>query len=208
MDWISLIQTVITAITSVIIALIGAGYFKKMQDKKDEKKSREKLVEQIQKDEVIHFTLREIRRRFNSDRIYVIQFHNGGYFYSKNPMQKASVTYERNSDGLERVGDKFQNILGSNYTWYLGQMMVGKMFYTNLDDQMEDLPTMSLLKNYGNYAHTAVPIYDDAKNLIATLALSWVFSPIPSTIIKNDNFSDEFKEELYNDANSLRNYLV
>ena len=61
MDWISLIQTVITAITSVIIALIGAGYFKKMQDKKDEKKSREKLVEQIQKDEVIHFTLREIR---------------------------------------------------------------------------------------------------------------------------------------------------
>ena len=66
MDWISLIQTVITAITSVIIALIGAGYFKKMQDKKDEKKSREKLVEQIQKDEVIHFTLREIRRRFNS----------------------------------------------------------------------------------------------------------------------------------------------
>ena len=71
MDWISLIQTVITAITSVIIALIGAGYFKKMQDKKDEKKSREKLVEQIQKDEVIHFTLREIRRRFNSDRIYV-----------------------------------------------------------------------------------------------------------------------------------------
>jgi hypothetical protein len=118
------------------------------------------------------------------------------------------VTYERNSDGLERVGDKFQNILVSNYTWYLGQMMSSRMFYVDLDNQMEDLPTMSLLKNYGNYAHVAVPIYDESKNLIATLALSWVFSEIPTSIIKDNNFSDEFKEELYNDANSLRNYLV
>jgi hypothetical protein len=51
MDWADLLKTLITAVTSVIVALVTAGYFRKTQDKKKEKKSREKLVEQIQRDE-------------------------------------------------------------------------------------------------------------------------------------------------------------
>jgi hypothetical protein len=82
-------------VASVIVALVTAGYFRKTQDKNKEKKSREKLVEQIQRDELIHFTLKELRRKYITDRVYIIQFHNGGTFYTQAPMQKASVTYER-----------------------------------------------------------------------------------------------------------------
>ena len=163
---------------------------------------------QIQKDELIHFTIREIRRQYHADRIYIMQFHNGGYFYTNSPMQKASVTYERNSDGLERISDKFQNVLVSHHTWYLTETMGGKMFYADLDSQMSDLPTKSLLKNYGNYAHSAVSIYDDEKRLVGILGLSWVFSDIPEELIEDGNFIDTFKSSLYNDANSLRNYII
>lgn len=208
MVWSDILTTLITAVSSVVIALISAGYFKKMQDNRKEKKSREELVHQIQKDELIHFTIREIRRKYHADRIYIIQYHNGGTFYTKNPMQRASVTYERNSDGLERVADKFQNVLVSNYTWYCGQIISNKMFYNDLDEQMEDLPTMSLLKNFGNYAHAAVPIYDNESNLIGTLALSWVFSEIPEEILTENKFNDDFKMNLFNDANSLKPYLI
>ena len=91
------------------LASAAAGYFRKTQDKNKEKKSREKLVEQIQRDELIHFTLKELRRKYITDRVYIIQFHNGGTFYTQASMQKASVTYERCSDGLERKAERNQN---------------------------------------------------------------------------------------------------
>lgn len=208
MDVTMIITTLITAISSVTVALISAGFFRRWQDKNKEKKSRQQLMAQIQKDELIHFTLREIRRKYNSDRVYITQFHNGGSFYTNAPMQKASVTYERNSDGLERITDRFQNVLVSNYTWILTETLANRMFYKDIDDQMTDLPSKSLLKAYGNYAHAMSPIYDDSKNLIATLSLSWVFSDIPEEWTVGENFSSEFKESLYDDSNSLKNYLI
>jgi len=208
MDFTTVITTLITAISSVVVALISAGFFRRWQDKNKEKKSRAQLMAQIQKDELVHFTLREIRRKYNSDRVYIIQFHNGGNFYTNTPMQKASVTYERNSDGLERITDRFQNVLVSNYNWIITETLANRMFYTDLDHQMNDLPSKSLLKAYGNYAHAMCPIYDDSKNLIATLSLSWVFSDIPLEWVSNGNFSSEFKESLYDDSNSLKNYLL
>lgn len=208
MEITSVLTTLITAISSVIVALITAGYFKRWQDRNKENKSKKQLMAQIQKDELIHFTLREIRRKYNSDRVYILQFHNGGTFYTKSPMQRGSVTYERNSDGLERITDRFQNILVSNYNWLLMETMANRLFYNNIDTQVEDLPTKSLLKAYGNYAHAMVPIYDNAEQLIATLSLSWVFSDIPTDWIENDKFSTDFKTSLYDDANSLKSLLL
>jgi hypothetical protein len=208
MDFTTILTTLITAVSSVVVALISAGFFRRWQDKNKEKKSRAQLMAQIQKDELVHFTLREIRRKYNSDRVYITQFHNGGSFYTNAPMQKASVTYERNSDGLERIIDRFQNLLVSNYNWILTETLANRMFYTDIDDQMGDLPSKSLLKAYGNYAHAMCPIYDDSNHLIATLSLSWVFSDIPQEWVVDEQFTSEFKQELYEDSNSLKNYLL
>lgn len=208
MEWIELAKTLITAVASVIVALITAGYFRKMQDKNKEKKTREGLMVQIQKDELVHFTLREIRRKYNSDRIYVIQFHNGGTFYTQSPMQKATVTYERCSDGLEKMSEKFQNILVSHHTWYMSEIIGNRLYYTDINEQISDLPTKSWLKNYGNFAHVGVPIYDNSKNLIAVVCMSWVFSDIPTTLYNDEGFLDSFKIQYSNDSNSLKPYLV
>ena len=143
MDWADILKTLITAVASVVVALVTAGYFRKNQDKNKEKKSREKLMVQIQRDELIHFTLKELRRKYVTDRVYIIQFHNGGTFYTQSPMQKASVTYERCSDGLERISDRFQNVLVSNYNWYLTETIANRLFYVDVDSQIGDLPTKS-----------------------------------------------------------------
>ncbi len=103
MNWINIVTTLITSTTSIIVALIAAGFFKNWMEKFKERKSQGKLVKQIQKDEVVHYTIREIRRKYNADRIYIMQFHNGGMFYTQAPMQKVSITFERCSDGLERM---------------------------------------------------------------------------------------------------------
>jgi len=208
MDFTTVLTTLITAISSVIVALITAGYFKRWQDRNKENKSKKQLMAQIQKDELIHFTLREIRRKYNADRVYILQFHNGGMFYTKSPMQRGSVTYERNSDGLERITDRFQDVLISNYNWLLMETLSNRAFYSNVDEEVDDLPTKSLFKAYGNYAHAMVPIYDDLNQLIATLSLNWVFSEIPTHWVENNHFSSEFKTSLYDDANSLKSLLL
>lgn len=201
-----LLETLITSITSITVALITAGFFKKFWDKKSETSSRKKLVKQIEKDELVHFTLREMRRKYHTDRIFIIQFHNGGVFYTNSPMQKASVTYERASDGLERISDTLQNVFVSHYTWFIKQTMAGDLFYVDCEE-VEDVATKALMRKYGTQATCAVPIYDIQDHLISVLVLDWVFSEIPTDFIKDGKFTNEFKDELTADSESVGNLI-
>lgn len=208
MDVLDLIKTVITSVTSVVVALIAAGYFQKYKKQQTEKQSKTKLVQQIQKDELIHFSLREIRRKYNVDRVYIIQYHNGGQFYTDSSMQKASITYERCSDGLERLSEKYQNILVSNFAWYNSKLLKGETFFNDVDEDVDDITMKSLFRSYGTSSHCGLPIYDRDKHLVAVLGFDWVFSEIDEHMLVDNQFSDEIKESMIQDANSLKTYLI
>jgi hypothetical protein len=208
MDLTQIIITLLTSITSVVVALITAGYIRKKDDKAKEEKSKKLLIDQIQKDELIHATLREIRRKYNADRVFITQFHNGGTFYTNSPMQKASITYERCSDGLQRIADKFQNYLVSNFAWYAGKVLKNEAFFYDTDEVVEDIIMKSVFKTYSTWAHAAVAIYDNQEHPIALLAMDWVISELPVEYVDDEDFNDEFTEEFNRDANSLRGYLI
>jgi hypothetical protein len=201
-----ILETLITSVTSITVALITAGFFKKFWEKKSETSSRKKLVKQIEKDELVHFTLREMRRKYHTDRIFIIQFHNGGIFYTNSPMQKASVTYERASDGLERISDNLQNVFVSHYTWFIKQTLAGELFYVDCEE-VEDVATKALMRKFGTQATAAVPIYDIQDHLISVLVLDWVFSEIPADFIKDGKFTSEFKDEFTADSESIGNLI-
>lgn len=206
MDFSVIIQTLITSVASVIVALIGAGFFKRYNDSKKETYSKSKLMEQIRKDEIVHLALRDLRRKYNSDRIYIWQFHNGGNFYTSAPMQKTSVTYERCSDGLERKSEKFQNTIISNITSYIKDVIDMTMFYTDIKE-MDDIAIRGICQSYGTQSHSGVPIYDDKEHLIGILSLDWVFSDIPEEFLSGEEFNDHLREDLIKEAKSLSNYI-
>lgn len=208
MDFTQIIITLLTSITSVIVALITAGFIRRKDDKAKAEKSKKQLIDQIQKDELIHATLREIRRKYNSDRVFITQFHNGGTFYTNSPMQKASVTYERCSDGLKRIADQFQNYLVSNLSWYASKVLKNQAFFYDVDEVVDDIIMKSVFKNYSTWAHAAVPIFDNNKNPIAVLAMDWVISELPVEYVDDEDFNDEFTEEFTKDGNSLKTYLM
>jgi len=201
------LETIVTSITSITVALIAAGFFKKFSDRNKENNSKKKLVKQIEKDELVHFTLKEIRRKYHADRIYIIQFHNGGIFYTNSPMQKASVTFERCSDGLERVSDHLNNIFVSHHTWFIKSTLSESMFYTDCDN-IEDVATKALFRKFGAQATAAVPIYDIQEQLVSIMVLDWVFSEIPNDFMKNEEFTQEFREEMVVDAESVGNLII
>ena len=206
MDFSVVLQALITSIASVIVALIGAGYFKKYNDKQKESFSKSKLMEQIRKDEIVHLALRDLRRKYNCDRIYIWQFHNGGNFYTSAPMQKTSVTYERCSDGLERKSEKFQNTIISTITSYIKDALNLEMFYNDVKD-MPDIAIRSVCQSYGTQSHAGAPIYDDKEHLVGILSMDWVFSDIPEEFITEEEFNTHMIEEISKEAKSLANYI-
>lgn len=203
MDIIRVIEVVLTSLTSIIVALISAGIFKNWLDNRNKNKHKGKLLQQIKKDEIVHFALRELRRLYNADRIYVIQYHNGGNFYTGSPMQKFSMTYERCSDGLERLSDRFQGTLVSHFNWYIRKMVDGQMYYSDIKD-IEDVSTRAILSSHGTQSHVACPIYDNDRHIIGHLGMDWVFSEIPSELIEeNGDFKPDFINDLQRESNSL-----
>lgn len=200
-------EVLITSVTSIIVALVGAGFFRQMREKQEKTKSKEKLMEQIKKDEIVHLAIRDVRRRYNADRVYIWQFHNGGSFYTTSPMQKLSITYERCSDGLERKAEKNQNHLITSFTSYIKDVIDGNMYFPNIED-MNDIGLRSLAYSSGTKGHCAVPIYDKDKHLVAILCLDWVFSEIPKEYLKKDmKFTQDFIDEFSTDADTLDTYL-
>jgi hypothetical protein len=207
MDWIRILEVLVTSVSSIIVALVGAGFFRQMRDKQEKSRSKEKLMEQIKKDEIVHLAIRDVRRSYNADRVYIWQFHNGGSFYTTSPMQKLSITYERCSDGLERKAEKNQNHLITSFTSYIKDTMDGKMYFPNVED-MNDIGLRSLAYSSGTRGHCAVPIYDKDKHLVAILCLDWVFSEIPKQYLKKDGqFTQDFIDEFSTDADTLDPYL-
>ena len=202
-----IIPTIITSVTSIIIALITAGVFNMMKENRAKQNSRNKLSQQIETDEIVHSALREIRRKYNADRIYVIQFHNGGNFYTSSAMQKASVTYERCSDGLERITEKIQNVFVSHYNWLIKQTMENGLFIHDCE-HISDISTRALIKKFGTQSMVALPITDRDNHLIALLCMDWVFSEHVEIYCENEEFTKTFVEEFKTDTESVKNFLI
>jgi hypothetical protein len=195
-----------TSITSIIVALIGKDYFRKKEDKKRKDKSKEDLMEQIERDEIVHLALRDVRRQFHADRIYIWQFHNGGNFYTESSMQKALITYERCSEGLERKSEKYQGVLVSLFAWYMKQVMMNESYFLDMEE-IEDIGIRSLCTGNGTKSHVATPMFDDKNHLIGILCMDWVFSSIPSEIVTDGKFNQEFIQEVTQLSGSLKTYL-
>jgi hypothetical protein len=207
MDWIRIVEILLTSITSIVVALVSAGFFKRYNDKKYKDQSKSQLLQQIKRDEIVHLAIRDVRRRYHADRIYIWQFHNGGSFYTTSPMQKLSITYERCSQGLERKTEKNQNHLITNFTTYIKSVMDETMFYPDIS-KIDDIGMRSLSQSEGTKSHCASPIYDKEGHLVAMLCLDWVWSDIPSEYLKKDgNFTQDFIEEFSKDADTLDTYL-
>ena len=206
-EWVEIIKVIVSAITPIIVALIGVGYFTKYLDKKKIAKSRSLLMKQVHQDDIVHKALNELKGTYGCDRVYVWQFHNGGSYYTSLPMQKLSITYETNTKGLERKSENNQGHLISSFTRYIKNILEGHMFYSNILD-VDDIGLRALSNSIGTKSHAAFPIYDNNSHLIGLLCMDWVFSEIPSKYLDdNGAFNDLFKTEITKEIKTLDEYI-
>jgi len=159
-----LVPTIITSVTSIVIALITAGFFNMMKEKRAKQSSRNKL-------------------------------------------SQASVTYERCSDGLERITEKIQNVFVSHYNWLIKQTMDDGLFIHDCE-LIPDIATRALIKKFGTQSMVSLPIMDKENHLIALLCMDWVFSEHVEVYCENEEFTKNFREDFKKDTQSVRNFLI
>jgi hypothetical protein len=106
------ILTITSVLVSSIVGPFVVEYFKKKWEKKIDP-----IHEDIQTNILVEEKVNEIKDNYKADRVYILQFHNGGQFYpSGKSMKKFSMSYESVSENGHSVQTQFQNIPISLFT--------------------------------------------------------------------------------------------
>lgn len=98
--------------TATITAVVGPIVVEYVKTKIAIKKKSDNLLEEtFVYDSLITDRLEEIKDHFDVDRMWMIQFHNGGHFYpTGKSIQKFSMVQERLKEGLQPCMYMFQGI--------------------------------------------------------------------------------------------------
>lgn len=104
LGWINdhLLIPIMVAIIPVITILL-----KRYLDKKD--KIPHNVSNAVEKNKRLDGLCADLLTRLQAQRVNVWLFHNGGYYYTGEPIQKLSIICEKNDDGVEPVIHLFQN---------------------------------------------------------------------------------------------------
>jgi hypothetical protein len=87
------------------------GHYLKIRRIKLYKKQQDPVAECVKNNILVEHKLDEILKEYQADRVYLLQFHNGGNFYpSGRSVLKFSVFYEKTMTGIPSVREKYQNI--------------------------------------------------------------------------------------------------
>ncbi len=104
-----IIVALITAVLTSIVGPIAVHYAKQYNDSR--KKKEDPLTESLRVNQMINEKLEIVKKEYQADRIWMLQFHNGGHFYpTGKSIQKFSMVYELLNPSVVPCQTQFQNI--------------------------------------------------------------------------------------------------
>jgi hypothetical protein len=99
---------IIIAFITGVISPITILLFKNWLEKK---KKPDMVTDTLEVGELVTNKIEEIREEIDADRVWLIQFHNGGHFYpTGKSMAKFSMIYETVNVKVSSIQNNFQNI--------------------------------------------------------------------------------------------------
>ena len=112
-----LIIAFITGVISPITILLFKNWL-------DRKKKPDMVADTLELGEVVTHKIEEIREEISADRVWLIQFHNGGHFYpTGKSMAKFSMIYESVNIHVNSIQNNFQNIPVSLFSKSINELL-------------------------------------------------------------------------------------
>ena len=196
-------------LTLVVVALITGvlsplsvqifQYFVKKKEKSIESLSN---YESFENESRIIKKLENVREKFNCDRVWLAEFHNGGKTYSGKSFQKFSLTYEVVRRGIAAEASTTQGIPTSLFSKFF-QILNDKGYYQANDvkkaDDVVAFTMQSFWNNRGTTSYVAISIKDISNNFVGIMCLDGVLDKL--------NISKESIMELTTITSALSGYL-
>jgi hypothetical protein len=169
-----LLGAFLTGIVGPILYLLIDRYISVRKESK-----KDKVKETISNTCIINDELEEIREEFNSDRVWISQFHNGGNFYpTGKSIQKFSIFYEVTKVGISSVSQVFNNIPTSLYPKAFNHMLQDEqkgIFIPDFDDST--IATWGLrgaAESVGTKSSYVIPLFTLDNKFIGSLGMDYV----------------------------------
>lgn len=170
-----IIVAIITAVTTSILGPIAVHYAKELAERN--KKKKDPLSESIKVNQMITEKLEDIKQSTKSDRIWLLQFHNGGYFYpTGKSMQKFSMVYELLEPSVVPCQNQFQNIPVSLFSRAINHLSAGNTIHiedTDVDDQKFEGFT-SVIFGAGVLSTYMIPIFNIKGDFVGIVGIDFV----------------------------------
>ena len=194
-----LVGAFLSGVVGPILYLLIDRYISKQKDKK-----QDKVKENIANTCIINDELEEIREEFNSDRVWISQFHNGGNFYpTGKSIQKFSIFHEVTKAGISTVSHVFNNIPTSLYPKAFNHMLQDDqkgIFVPDFND-----PTVATwglrgaAESVGTQSSYVIPLFSLDNKFIGTLGMDYV--------TRKKRITKEEWEHLQIKANRIAGYI-
>ena len=164
-------------LTGVVVPILYLFISKYLQKEKDKK--RDKVKETIVNTALITEEIEEMREEFESCRVWISQFHNGGNFYpTGKSIQKFSIFYEVTKTGISSVSHTFNNIPTSLYPHAFNHMLNGEQKGIFINDFKDKKVATYGLKgaadSVGTKSSYVIPLFTLDEKFIGCLGMDYV----------------------------------
>ena len=169
-----IIGAFLTGVVGPILYLLISKHMAKEKDKK-----RDKVKETIVNTALITDEIEEMREEFQSCRVWISQFHNGGNFYpTGKSIQKFSIFYEVTKTGISSVSHTFNNIPTSLYPHAFNHMLNGEQKGIFINDFKDKKVATYGLKgaadSVGTKSSYVIPLFTLDEKFIGCLGMDYV----------------------------------
>lgn len=162
-----IIGAVVTVLTAFITSLLGPSIVEYIKIKLVKTEKKDPIKNEMTHAHVINEELDDIRLSLNSDRAWILMFHNGGHFLSyKKSMKKFSIFYESCDVGISNINTLFNNIPVTLFSKSTQELITNKqIFISDFDDiEINNFGLKSIAEATGTKSHYRIAIFDIATN--------------------------------------------
>ena len=192
MEWGTIVGSVITGLATITSMFVGRHYIRK--SKKDP------VVEDTAQSANVYTALQYTIQEMNADRAYVLEFHNGGHYYSGRGQQKFSCTHETVEEGISQECSFSQEHRVSNYHNYISELIEDDKFDYLDTEQIEDYSFQNMLNHKGVKSIYNVPIKTLNGKIIGILGVDYVKTPAAGSAI---GFRDSKERATFNESSNI-----
>jgi hypothetical protein len=129
----------VSIITALITAVFGPIIVTWVKIKLEKKSSQTPMSDALETSTLVDTQLEIIMNELECDRVWIAQFHNGGYFYpTGRSIQKFSIFYEKCTPDTPNIQQIFQNIPVSLFPKVLSKVYKDNELYVSDVNGEED----------------------------------------------------------------------